>query len=270
VAGTTITPSRPPSARLYSVKCRCRWAYIPPAEEFDPRASAACRASSRKLPPPRCGSTAGSPRDSAATAPFRQGLVIGDQEAGIAQRAQVLGGEEADGSKVAERANRPAAISRAEGLGGVFDHRQPAPPGNLEDRVHIRRLAEQVHGDDGLGAAGDERLNAAGRQVEAFRARSANTGLAPTRAMHPAVAKKVNDGQMTSSPGPIPSAISATRMASVPEDMPMPKRAPATAAAALSNCSTPGPRMNCPDVRTRRKASSKLGFHRQVLKPQVQ
>ena len=70
---------------------------------------------------------------------------------------------------------------------------------------------------------------------------SVNTGLAPTRTIDPAVAKNVNDGQITSSPGPIPSAISATRMASVPEDMPTPKRAPATAAAALSNCSTSGP-----------------------------
>ena len=46
-------------------------------------------------------------------------------------------------------------------------------------------------------------LNVSGRM-------STNTGVAPTRAMHPAVAKNVNGVVITSSPGPIPSAIKAT------------------------------------------------------------
>ena len=39
--------------------------------------------------------------------------------------------------------------------------------------------------------------------------------------MHPAVAKNEKVLVMTSSPGPMPSAISATRSASVPDDTPM-------------------------------------------------
>ena len=45
---------------------------------------------------------------------------------------------------------------------------------------------------------------------------SAKTGLAPSRAIEPAVAKNVNDGQTTSSPGPTPRAISEQSSASVP------------------------------------------------------
>ena len=53
---------------------------------------------------------------------------------------------------------------------------------------------------------------------------SQKSGRAPTRAMVPAVAKNVKGLVITASPGPIPSAISATSSASVPEDSPMPWR----------------------------------------------
>ena len=49
---------------------------------------------------------------------------------------------------------------------------------------------------------------------------STKTGLAPIRAMEPAVAKNVYGLVMTSSPEPIPSAISAISRASVPEETP--------------------------------------------------
>jgi len=44
--------------------------------------------------------------------------------------------------------------------------------------------------------------------------------------MHPAVAKNENVGVMTSSPGPIPSAISVARIASVPDDIATASAAP--------------------------------------------
>ena len=50
---------------------------------------------------------------------------------------------------------------------------------------------------------------------------STNTGVAPSRLTQPAVAKNENVGVMTSSPGPMPSAISATSNASVPDDTAM-------------------------------------------------
>ena len=49
---------------------------------------------------------------------------------------------------------------------------------------------------------------------------SANTGVAPIRLTASAVAKKVNDGTITSSPGPIPSARRPSTSASVPEPTP--------------------------------------------------
>ena len=84
---------------------------------------------------------------------------------------------------------------------------------------------------------------------------STKTGVAPTRATQPAVAKKVNVGTNTSSPGPIPNAINASRIASVPEETPSACRAPVSASSSRSKASTSGPRMNCPLRKTRRKAS---------------
>ena len=84
---------------------------------------------------------------------------------------------------------------------------------------------------------------------------SAKTGRAPARATQPAVAKNVKEGQITSSPDPIPSAINATKIASVPDDIPMPNRAPTIAAAACSKRSTSGPLMYRPECKTRRNAA---------------
>ena len=49
---------------------------------------------------------------------------------------------------------------------------------------------------------------------------STSLGVAPRRETTPAVAKNENVGVITSSPGPMPSAISATSSASVPDDSP--------------------------------------------------
>ena len=73
---------------------------------------------------------------------------------------------------------------------------------------------------------------------------SAKTGTAPSRAIEPAVAKKVNDGQTTSSPGPTPYAISVQSSASVPLLTPMACFVPQYAARSRSNRSTCGPRIS--------------------------
>ena len=85
---------------------------------------------------------------------------------------------------------------------------------------------------------------------------SANTGRAPTRDTDPAVAKNENVGVMTSSPGPIPSAISETSSASVPDDRPIANGTPTNAAISRSKASTSGPMMNCCEAQTRAIASS--------------
>ena len=49
---------------------------------------------------------------------------------------------------------------------------------------------------------------------------STKTGAAPTRAMAPAVAKKVYGVEITRSPGPIPAAIRDNTKPSVPDETP--------------------------------------------------
>ena len=79
---------------------------------------------------------------------------------------------------------------------------------------------------------------------------SAKTGNAPTRLTASAVAKKVNDGQITSSPAPISSASRARTIASVPLATPSACATPRYSAASRSKASTFAPRMNCPRSRT--------------------
>ena len=59
---------------------------------------------------------------------------------------------------------------------------------------------------------------AAGSMLNVTGSMSTNRGVAPSRLTQPAVAKNEYVGVMTSSPGPMPSAISATSSASVPDD----------------------------------------------------
>src|SRR6185436_15126832 len=60
---------------------------------------------------------------------------------------------------------------------------------------------------------------------------------------------------MTSSPGPMPRAISAARIASVPDDMPTACFTPQKAAISFSRASTSGPRMKYCASATRSKAA---------------
>ena len=73
----------------------------------------------------------------------------------------------------------------------------------------------------------------AGERLKVSRSMSQKSGRAPSRAIVPAVAKKVKGEVITSSPGPMPSAISASSSASVPEETPMPCSQPRVARHAL-------------------------------------
>ena len=61
----------------------------------------------------------------------------------------------------------------------------------------------------------------AGSMHLVFGSQSTNTAVAPAIQIASAVAKKVFGCVMTSSPGPMPSAMSASQIASVPFPMPM-------------------------------------------------
>src|SRR3954452_1786235 len=84
---------------------------------------------------------------------------------------------------------------------------------------------------------------------------SAKTGVAPRRAIDSAVAKNVNAGQITSSPGPMPSASSTSTIASVPLPTPIVSGTPRYSAASRSKALTLGPRMKAPDSRIPANAS---------------
>ena len=70
---------------------------------------------------------------------------------------------------------------------------------------------------------------------------SANTGSAPTRRTALADAAKENDGTITSSPAPMPSAIKARCKAEVPELTATQCRPPTTSENSASKAATSGP-----------------------------
>src|SRR6266566_4872118 len=85
---------------------------------------------------------------------------------------------------------------------------------------------------------------------------STNTGVAPTRAIAPTVAKNVYGVVMTSSPGPMFSATKQANKASVPEETPTACEQPLYCAIAFSHSSTFGPKMKCWDSITSAIAAS--------------
>jgi len=68
--------------------------------------------------------------------------------------------------------------------------------------------------------------------------------------MTPAEAKNEKGDVTTSSPGPTPSAISATSRASVPEETPIACRTESLSASAFSKDSCAGPITNRPEANT--------------------
>jgi len=105
----------------------------------------------------------------------------------------------------------------------------------------------------------------AGSRQKKSGSMSANTGVAPVRATELPVAAKVNDGTMTSSPGPMPAARRPKCSPDVPEFTATQVR-PCTSSAAnsSSNALTSGPWAIIPDRRTRstasRSSSPTIGF----------
>src|SRR5206468_1861144 len=78
--------------------------------------------------------------------PLRGVRVPADDHAPVAVRAQVLGGIEAERAVVPHRSRFAAFAGRAVRLRAVFDNREPARGGHLQDRAHVRALAlEALH-----------------------------------------------------------------------------------------------------------------------------
>ena len=95
------------------------------------------------------------------------------------------------------------AASRA---GRVFDKLEPVPGRQRSEAVEIRGQTQLVDKKNGLGPRRDGELGGLWIEVVGSRSTSAKTGVAPAWRMALAVAMKDIEGQITSSPGPIPSA----------------------------------------------------------------
>ena len=76
--------------------------------------------------------------------------IVGDHGAALAIGAQVLTGVEAETTQVAHTAGPPALVLGAMGLGGILDHHQVAPAGDLQNRIHVGRLAIEMHRNNGF------------------------------------------------------------------------------------------------------------------------
>jgi hypothetical protein len=73
--------------------------------------------------------------------------------------AQVLARIEAEAAGVAEAADRAVLVDRAVRLARVLDHLEPVALGDLEDGVHVGRVAVEMDRHDRLRLRRDLRLD---------------------------------------------------------------------------------------------------------------
>ena len=85
--------------------------------------------------------------------------VAGGHCAAFAVRSQILARIETEARHIADAAHRTPFIFRSVGLRRVFDHNQPMPARHVHNRVHVGRLAVEMHGQDRLRARRDRGLN---------------------------------------------------------------------------------------------------------------
>src|SRR5262245_6124951 len=83
-------------------------------------------------------------------------LIVCDNHASIAESSEILTGKEREAANLASGAGYPAqAITRADGLGRIFDHGNSSLFGNTEDGIKIHTATEQMDRQNGLSACGD-------------------------------------------------------------------------------------------------------------------
>ena len=91
--------------------------------------------------------------------PIRQLRVICGDRAGIAECAKIFARIKTMPSRMAQRTGPPAFVPGSLRLRAVFDDFQPVFPGQVHNRVHVRRLAVKMHRHDGFGSRRDCGLN---------------------------------------------------------------------------------------------------------------
>ncbi len=99
--------------------------------------------------------------------PLRQPVLGGAHHAALAD-AQLLLGEEAERSQLADRADLAAGVvdAGADRLGAVLDQHQPVLVAKPPQRDHVGRVSAEVHGDHGPRAGSDAPGDVLGVDVE--------------------------------------------------------------------------------------------------------
>ena len=95
--------------------------------------------------------------------------IVGEDRAGVAERAERLGREERQHPTGAEQPGVHAVPPHADRLRAVLDDGQLVAPGQFQHTFHVRQLAEQMYGQDHPGPRRHRPLRAA--QVERVRHR---------------------------------------------------------------------------------------------------
>ena len=108
---------------------------------------------------------------------FRLFRIVAGDHAAVAETAEVLAREKREAAVIADRTDPASLVLGTDRLTGVFDHDQIVLFRNLHDRVHIGRLAEEVHRDDRLRARRDlfrdlHRIDVVGHRVDIRKYRS--------------------------------------------------------------------------------------------------
>ena len=139
-------------------------------------------------------------------------FVIGHDGAGVAGCAQILRGIKAEIAGCAHRSGLPRAtflrrVFGSDRLGRILDHGERISGRDFVDRIHFAAQTEEMHRHDRahgvtggidplalritLAACEESASMAVGEMLNVTGSISTKIGVAPTRAMQPAVAKKV-------------------------------------------------------------------------------
>src|SRR5215470_12317041 len=141
--------------------------------------------------------------------------VLGDDHAALAGRDDLVG-VQTEAAHAAEPADPTPLVTRAGGLGRVLDNDEPVSGGQLEQRVEVHRMAEEVHEKNGSGSRCEplldlSRLEVVGSGIDIGKDRSSTLGQ-----------DRIGGGDAGERggnhlvPGPISSTDSATWSAAVP------------------------------------------------------
>ena len=124
------------------------------------------------------------------------------------------------GRRVAQLADLEAGAGGIDRLRVVLDDAQLVPIGDGLDRRHVGALADRCTGMIAFVCGVIAASIFDGSMHLVSGSQSTNTAVAPAIQIASAVAKNVFGCVMTSSPGPMPMAISASQIASVPFPVP--------------------------------------------------